>query len=258
MRNFLNLILIICICSITLMFLTACNNDLNEYNLGDKITEEIKYTESKLIGIVNNFATGNYISKIENTEDLNKETNANISTEEEMNTSENITRLNYENILKDTRKIEDVSNRLIVDLATENVENEEITKLSDGINNMISNLYSEDEKTFLVELNNVFSLLPNFEAKVSNNNDEIFERRLKYFSISSYIAFYVGDKELAKTQVAALENEFVEKQKDIEYIEKHKYNLNKIYLLIEELKKAIDTDREELVREKYLLLIDEI
>lgn len=41
-------------------------------------------------------------------------------------------------------------------------------------------------------------------------------------------------------------------------MEEHQYNLNKVYLLIEELKKAIETDSVELVKEKYLFLIDEI
>ena len=243
-------IMLFFIISFYIVILTGCNNQQN-YSMEDKVTEEIRYMENKMIGIVNNFAFGNY-----------ERNNVNGNVIESSNDDNTIifeTRIyDTDRILDDTRKIEEASNRIMVDLATENVDNEEITKLSDGINRMISTISPYDEREYLIELNNVFALLPNFEAKVSSDSDEIFERRLKYFTISSYISFIAGDKELAKTQVETLESEYLEKQKGVEYALEHKYNLNKIYLLIEELKKGIEADSETLVKEKYLLLIDEI
>ena len=251
MKKLTSFILLIGLC---LMILTGCDLNSEEYSLQDKITEEIKYTENKLVGIVNSFASGSYL---ENANE-NTENNTNINEDNTVDVIETNNIFKSDKVLEDTRDIEEASNILMVDLATQNIDNDEITRFSDGINKMISVLSTNDENQYLIELNNVFSLLPNFEAKVSNDSDEIFERRLKYFTISSYIAFAVDDKELAKTQVNTLESEFLEKQKNIEYVEEHKYNLNKIYLLIEELKKGIESDREEIVKEKYLLLIDEI
>ena len=260
MRRIAVFLIIICLCMI---ILTGCSDD-NQYTMDDKITEEIKYMENKMIGIVNNFALGNYDA---GKNDANIGNNSNGDITYENNTSENIdivagvenntSKLKYDEILEDTRKIEEASNRMMVDLAIQNVDNGEISRLSDGINNMLTAVSSQDEMTYLVELNNVFSLFSNYEAKISNDSDEIFERRLKYFTISSYISYLVGDKELAKTQVETLEKEYLEKQKGVEYVEEHKYNLNKIFLLIQELKKSIEADSEELVKEKYLLLIDE-
>lgn len=259
MRKIIRFVLVICLC---LVILTGCSGE-EEYSMSDKITEEIKYMENKMIEIVNNFALGNYEMVNSNINDnTNTMTNDDVNTDTEADTNLDINasvrNLNFDEILKDTRKVEEASNRMMVDLAIENVDNGEITRLSDGINNMLGAVDSGDEMTYLVELNNVFSLFSNYEAKISNDSDEIFERRLKYFTISSYISFLVGDKELAKTQVETLENEYLEKQKGVEYVEEHKYNLNKIYLLIEELKKSIEADSENLVREKYLLLINEI
>ncbi|MBR3697089.1 MAG: hypothetical protein IKM97_02290 [Clostridia bacterium] len=250
MNKKVNFIFIICL---FLIVLTGCSRD-KKYSIEDKVTEEIKYIENILINIVNNFATGNY--EVRNT-NLNDESNEGKENDIE-NLAIEIGTYNTESILEDTRKIEEASNRIMVDLAIENIDNEDITKFSDGINKMLINISKEDEREYLVELNNVFALLPNFEAKISNNVNDIFERRIKYFTISSFISFSVGDKELAKSQVEKLENEYLEKQKVVEYVEEHKYNLNKIYLLIQELKKAIETDSEALVKEKYLLLIDEI
>lgn len=219
---------VICILAFMLFVFCGCSLKDEENTLEDKITEEITYMENELVQVVNNFTLGKY--------------------EEEES----------DDILNDTRKIEEASNRIMVDLATENIDNEEITKLGDGINKMITFSTDNLKNEYLVQLNNVFSLLPNFEAKVSNDSDKIFESRLKYFTISSYIAYLVGDTELSKSQVQSLENEFLEKQKSAKYVEEHKYNMNKIYLLIEELKKGIESNSDTLIKEKYLLLIDEI
>ena len=166
--------------------------------------------------------------------------------------------IDFDKLMGDTRKIEEASNRMMVDLASQNIDNKEITNFSDGINKMIIEASNQDEIRYLVELNNVFSLFPNFVAKISSDSENIFERRLKYYTVSSYISFLIGDKDLSKTQIYTLEKEYLDKQKDIKYVEEHKYNINKIYLLIEELKKAIENDNSELVKEKYLLLINEI
>ena len=247
------LIFAIVICFI-LIILTGCTN--KEYNIEDKITEEIKYMENEMIGITNNFASGNYENKQSNITNDNSIANGEIILNEI--SAVETTTFDFDKLMKDTKKIEEASNRMMVDLATQNIDNTEITNFSDGINKMITAASEKDEMRYLVELNNVFSLFPNFEAKISTDSDNIFERRLKYFTISSYISFLVGDKELAKTQIYTLESEYLNKQKDVRYVEEHEYNLNKIYLLIEELKKAIETDSAELVKEKYLLLVNEI
>lgn len=225
MNKLLKLVLIF---SFILIMITGCEFK-EEKTLEDKMEEEIKYTENELVGIVNNFTFEKYLQE----DDENK-------------------------LLQDTRNLEEASNRIMVDLATENIDNSEITNFGEGINKMIDFANNYQDNEYLVELNNLFSLLPNFEAKISNDSDKIFESRLKYYTISSYIAYLVGDFELAKTQVQTLENEFLEKQKSAQYVEEHKYNMNKIYLLIKELKNGIEQDSITIVKEKYLLLIDEI
>lgn len=143
-----------------LFILTGCEN-VDQYSMEDKITEEIRYMENNLIEIV---------------EDLT------VNTSEEENSDK---------ILQNTKKIEESTNRMMVDLATANVDNGEISKLSDGVGKMIIAVENDDKISYLAELNNIFALFPNYEAKVSNNSDEIFTRRLRYFTISTYIAFYL-------------------------------------------------------------------
>ena len=42
------------------------------------------------------------------------------------------------------------------------------------------------------------------------------------------------------------------------YAQNNEYNLNKLYISIQELTRAVEADSRELVRSKYLLLIEEI
>ena len=182
--------------SLLLTTLTGCEMSKEEYTIEEKVTQEIKYMENELVGIVNKFVLNSY-AETEKEEGRNDNTEVNVALDGDGENVENRAndnslarnQFNYEALQEDNRKIEKSSNRIMVDLAAANVENAEITKLSDGIGKMTIALENNDEITYLAELNNIFALFPNYEAKISNNSDDIFERRLKYFTISTYIAF---------------------------------------------------------------------
>ena len=67
-----------------------------------------------------------------------------------------------------------------------------------------------------------------------------------------------GNLDMARTQVEELDKAYNDKMQDMAYAQNNEYNLNKLYILIQELKRAVEADSRELVRSKYLLLIDEI
>jgi hypothetical protein len=94
--------------------------------------------------------------------------------------------------------------------------------------------------------------------KYINEGDEAFKQKLKYYTISTYIAYSGDDLDMAKAQVNELEKIYNEKMQSLEYAQNNEYNLNKIYILIQEYKQAIESDSSELIKSKYLLLIDEI
>ena len=228
MKKFLSIFIVL---MLFVFVLTGCSTQEQTVSLEDKNVEELEYIEGKLINILNKLVKDEYVK-----DDV----------------------LDWEEILGDTRKIEDALAVTLVDLAGLNIEAEEISRLSTGIDNMIISADKKDERTYTIELNNVYALIPTYMEKYDKGKEKAFKKRLKYYTISSYIAYSDDNLEMAKTQVNELDRVYSEKMQQLDYVQNNEYNMNKLYILIQELKKAIETDSSELVKSKYLLLIDEI
>lgn len=248
MKKIISLLLIL---SIGLVALTGCSKD-EPANLQDKNMKELEYIEGKAVSILNKMIREEY------NKDEKSETSANEVLEEDVGLPIVEDTFDWEKLLEDTKKIENSIPAILVDLAALNIESGEIARLSDGINNMIIAIDNKDQRAYMIELNNVYSLIPTYMEKYAANDEETFKKRLKYYTMATYISYMDGNLEMAKTQVNELDKAYNDKMQDIEYAQNNEYNLNKLYILIQELKRAVESDSRELVRSKYLLLIDEI
>lgn len=248
MKRFLSILLVL---SLILISLTGCSNQ-ESLSLQDKNISELEYIEGKLVKILNEMARDEYLVEVGTAD--NVEENTNLVTDDSIVTK----KIDWEKLLKDTNKIESSIATTITDLTALNIEASEIEKLSTGVNNMIIAIEKEDINSYLISLNNVYALIPSYMEKYAGNNEKTFKKKLKYYTISAYIAYNDGNLEMAKTQASELERIYSEKMKEVGYLQNNEYNLNKLYILIQELKRAIDSDSKELVKSKYLLTIEEI
>lgn len=230
MKKISKIFLLLLIC---LLVLTGCSSDNQEKSIEEKNLAELEYLEDNIVLIMNKFIKDEYLD-------------------------EDIQTQKWDEILNDARKIENGMATTLVDLASLNIDTTEIAKLSTGINNMIIAIENEDETNFIVELNNIYALIPNYLSKYLNDSELIFKKQLKYYAISTYVGFRMGNVELAKSQIAEAETRYSEKMKDVNYVQNNEYNVNKVYILLQELKAAVDSGSQELVRTKYLLLVDEM
>lgn len=240
MKKFISIFLIL---SIFLCMLTGCSNE-KSLSLQDKNIAELEYIEGKLLSILNKIVNKEYVVKTSKDAD-----------EEEISEKDDMA---WDKLLEDTKKIESAVATTIVDLTALNVEAGEIAKLSSGINNMIIAIDNKDESTYLIELNNVYSLVPTYMEKYAGNSETTFKKKVKYYTISTYISYIDGNLEMAKNQSTELERIYNEKMQDVEYVQNNEYNLNQIYILIQELRSAVEANNGELVKSKYLLIIGEI
>lgn len=230
MKKISKIFLILLIC---LLVLTGCSSDNQETSIEEKNLAELEYLEDNIVLIMNKFIKDEYLDQDTQTQ-------------------------KWDEILNDARKIENGMATTLVDLASLNIDTTEIAKLSTGINNMIIAIENQDETNFIVELNNIYALIPNYLSKYLNDTELIFKKQLKYYAISTYVGFRMGNVEMAKSQIAEAETRYSEKMKDVNYVQNNEYNVNKVYILIQELKAAVESGSQELVRTKYLLLVDEM
>ncbi len=248
MKKIVSLLLIL---SIALVTLTGCSKD-EPATLQDKNIKELEYIESKAVNILNKIVREEYKKEDKN------DTSTNEALEEGIGLPIVEDNFDWEKLLEDTQEIEDSVPAILVDLAALNIESGEIAKLSDGINNMIIAIDNKDQRTYMIELNNVYSLIPTYMEKYAGDKESTFKKRLKYYTIATYISYMDGNLDMARTQVEELDKAYNDKMQDMAYAQNNEYNLNKLYILIQELKRAVEADSRELVRSKYLLLIDEI
>ena len=225
LKNTLFIILVIFI-------LTGCTNkNKDESKQSDKINEEINYIEDNIFNIVNKYAKGEYLKN-----------NA----------------IDWDSILKDEKKINDSLDSILIDFSQVNIDKNDLAQFSNKLDNLLILTSDKKEIEVINELSNIYSLLPNFMEKYVDNKSEINKKKLKALILSSYVISNSKSWVDAKVSIQNVENKYAEMMNDVNYIKENSYNLNKVYVLIQELKSAINLENINLVNLKYISLIEKL
>ena len=228
-KKFLKYLILICFMMITL---TGCSLENEEWKtIEDKTNEEITYLEDEILTIINRYAKREYI--VENS-------------------------INWGEIAKDAEKINSSLDTIMLDLSEIKISNEDLITFRNEINNLNIAITNNNEYELLQRCNYLYSLLPTYLEKISNNQNEINIMKLKSLMISSFIQANFFDWENAKTTIVLAENKYKEMMDDVDYMKEYSYNLNKTYILVEEMKNSIELEEADLVRIKYINFIEKI
>lgn len=95
-------------------------------------------------------------------------------------------------------------------------------------------------------------------GKAFENKNDVKQLELKVQVISSFVYSNLLDWEQANVAVDLAETKYKEMMDDVDYMKEYYYNLNKIFILLSELKNAIDLQELELVKIKYVNFIEKI
>ena len=217
---------------LVIFILTGCTNkNKDESKQSDKINEEINYIEDNIFNIVNKYAKGEYLKN-----------NA----------------IDWDSILKDEKKINDSLDSILMDFSQVNIDKKDLAQFSNKLDNLLILTSDKKEIEVINELSNIYSLLPNFMEKYVDNKSEINKKKLKALILSSYVISNSKSWVDAKVSIQNVENKYAEMMNDVNYIKENSYNLNKVYVLIQELKSAINLENINLVNLKYISLIEKL
>lgn len=215
-----------------MIFLTGCSLGEDEVKtITDKTTEEIDYLEDEILTVTNKYIKGEY--------------------------SEN-DNIKWEDINNDAQKINNVLDTIMLDLSEVNISNEEIINFRNEVNNLMIAIGSKDKYTFMQKLSYLYSLLPNYLEKYSGDKNKINIMKLKSLVLSGMVYSNSLEWDQAKTTMGLAETKYKEMMDDVDYMKEYSYNLNKIYILLEEFKNSVDIEELELVRQKYINFIEKI
>lgn len=221
------LCLIICLVS-----MTGCSVNVNtDKTIEDKTNEEISYLEDEILVILNKYEKGEYVKD---------------------------DGVDWDSINDSVIKINDVLDTVILDLSEIEISNEDLINFRNEVNNLSIAVTNKDENIMLQKISLLYSLLPTYLEKYSDNKNEIDIMKLKSIIVSSMIYANLLDWENAKNTAVSAENKYKEMMDDIDYMKEYSYNLNKVYILLEEFKTAIDLEELELSKLKYINFIEKI
>ncbi len=221
------LIILICI-----MSFTACNiNDDEKPTIESKITEEIEYIENKILTFLNMYAKDEY--------DIDGE-------------------LNWDLIEENAIELNSVLDTIILDMTEVEISNENIIDFKNRVNNLSIAISNKDIEVALEEYRLLYQLLPVYAEKIYSNKNELEVLRLKSLVVSSYVYANCLEWEEAKNTILETENKYKTMMDNVDYIKEYSYNLNKVFVLIGELKNAIESEELELTNVKYVNFIEKI
>ena len=167
--------------------------------------------------------------------------------------------IKWDDILTDAEKIEGEIDNIIVDLSDIQVTNEEIAKLSLYTNNILNKIIDKDEKGLMNELTMLYNQIPLYMKEFEKDERNlIMKKELKSLVLENYNNLLQNNLSEINTQLENIENKYNEMLGNNSYLEENSYNINKIYVLIQEYKTSILNSNIEIVKIKFINLIEEI
>jgi len=204
----------------------------NEKTIEDKTNEEINYLENRILTIFNRYAKGEY--------GLDDD-------------------LNWEAINENVVELNNVLDTIILDLSEIEISNDDIINFRNSVNGLSLASTQKDINLVLQQGSIIYSLLPNYLEKNSEyNKNKVNIIKLKSLVVSSFAYAKKLDWENAKMTILTAEDKYKEMMDDVDYMKEYSYNLNKVYVLLGELKNAIHSEELELTKMKYVNFIEKI
>ena len=222
-------------CLVLCLFaLTGCSM-LPEEQSGDKMNEkastELQYIEDVVFNITNKYTKGEYIK-----DDT----------------------LDWDSILEDEKKINEVLETIILDLSEININKDDVALISTELNNLLMITINKNETELLTRIQTLYSLIPKCLEQFSNDKNEVKDKQLKLIVLSSYALANIDDWDGAKTMIQSALDKYNEMMNDVEYMQDESYKINKVYVLLGEVKNAIDMENLELTKLKFVNFIEKM
>lgn len=283
------LIVVIIIAISIFIIIKSKNNNKKDDNLNEKTQEELKYISTKIIELMNglnNITFSNYILIEEENTD-NKENNSNENNENEVNKSDTSSdksnntqsssesNIKYElkgsNILSnntgtinwDNEKgaIESINVKwtsLIVDLHQLNVNNDDILNFSNILNQTIVNIKQENKVNTMLDLANLYGYIPNYLKQFSNDEEKISIEYIKSNILNSYALVEQERWDEVKEQVFNSVENITNIMNSVNTEQFSQYQINRIYVMLNELYSSIDLKDKQLYYIKYRNVMEEL
>ena len=140
----------------------------------------------------------------------------------------------------------------------DNNDNNQILKFSDILNNSIISIKEENKADSITNLAQLYSYIPEFVRISSNDNNLKNIKETKKYIIDSYASVTNDDWTTATSALQSAEENFSNIFKDLEYMKKNEYKVNKTYILLKELQNCLEQQDKSIFFMKYINLMENL
>ena len=276
-------VIIVGLIFIASIFLNTQGKEENETN---KNEEQIKYLDTKLVSLINglnNIQLQNYKVTLTKVEAKSNTQGSPSKNEEQGNGEEDkgqsgtnkeeteISKLEEESIVNskvepdwetlgaELELLYSTWPSIILDLQRIGVNKEDILIFSNTLDEAILYVKNQDKALSAIYMAKLYSYLPKFIDK--NFDDEIKREALnaKTYLINAYAFAETENFEKMNREISNAENIFASLVNDAKYVnDERKYNINKAYVLIGELKNSLVTNDTGIFYVKYKNTLEEL
>ncbi len=265
---------------------TMVSNAGNVKGISERNKEEINYLDSKLLTLINylnNIDMQNYQVVLTKVESESSATSSSAKKEEQSkqqeDTSENgtdkeektLSKMEKETIVLEEEKIDwktiegelevlaSTWANIVLDLYKIDVKAEDILGFSNDLDEAIINIKKKEKALSAMYLAKLYSYLPKFVDKDGIEEIEKESLQAKTHIINAYAYAETKNWDKIKTEIQKAETIFTSLVNDTENIDNQKkYNINKAYILIEELKNSLERKDLGIFYLKYKNVLEEL
>lgn len=147
---------------------------------------------------------------------------------------------------------------IIIDLSNLNVESNYILNFSSTLDKCIMSIKDDNKTDSLKNLANLYSIIPEFEKQISNEQNIQNIKQVKSYIINAYSLVEEENWPEIEKNVLEAENVFKNLTNDIEYMKNKEYKVNKTYVLMKELQNSLQNKDKKIFYIKYKNLLENI
>lgn len=164
----------------------------------------------------------------------------------------------WESIQLQIEKLYQMWNVISLDLHSINIDSNLVLSFSDILNNVTQNVKAKNKSNTVEELVKLYKLIIEYTNLCKPESEETIILIIKYNIVSAY-ANITNDKwEQAQNQITEAQNLFANLLNSVNNDYNEQYNMNRCYILVNELRKAIQLKDKEIFYLQYKTLITQL
>ena len=219
-------------------------------NLNEKADVEIDYLSETIISMMSEFYNDEFASNQDSITNMNQNDISILA-----NTNK---KTDWNSLKKEVENMYQTWNTVIIDLNSLGIKQENLLKYTTYLGNVTNAIQDKNKKDCMYNLANLYNLIASYTKEYSNDNKRIIIIDTKTNVLYSYALIEEEKWQEMKMYIQKAQSSYSELINGAIQSDVNPININKSYILINELCKSVDIKNKEVFYINYKNLMDEL